>query len=193
MSAAPRLLAFAGSLRTGSFNKKLLKVAAEAATEAGAEVTVADLRDFPMPLYDGDIESSTGLPEPAKRLKALFLENDGLLIASPEYNGSMTAPLKNALDWVSRREGEEPPLAAYRGKTAALVSASPGALGGVRALVHVREVLLNMGVLVIPQRHALSRANTVFDEAGAMTDAQQEAAVMAVAAALVETTRKLAS
>ncbi|MBL27498.1 MAG: FMN reductase [Rhodospirillaceae bacterium] len=191
MTATPRVLAFAGSLRAGSFNKKLVKVAADAARQVGAEVTLIDLRDFPMPLYDGDIESSSGLPAEAQRLKALFLENDALLIASPEYNGSMTAPLKNALDWVSRREGDEPPLAAYRGKTAALVSASPGALGGIRSLGHVREVLLNMGVFVVPQRHALSRANTVFDDSGAMTDAQQEAAVMAVAATLVETTRKL--
>ena len=129
----PKITAFAGSLRTGSFNKKLLALAAAAARTAGAEVTTVDLRDLALPLFDQDLEAASGLPEGAKKFKALLRASDGLLIASPEYNSSLTAVLKNAIDWASRAESDdEPPLAAYRGKTAALCSASPGALGGLR-------------------------------------------------------------
>jgi chromate reductase len=119
MSTA-RILAFAGSLRTGSFNKKLARVAADLAKEAGAQATFVDLRDFQLPLYDGDIEETQGLPEGAKQLKGLMREHDGFLIASPEYNSSFTGALKNAIDWVSRAEADdEPPLVAFKGKLAA--------------------------------------------------------------------------
>ena len=122
----PRILAFAGSLRQGSYNKKLVKVAVEGARAAGAEVTLVDLREFPMPVYDADLETASGLPEHAKRLKKLFLEHDGLMISTPEYNSSIPGTLKNALDWVSRSEQGEPPLAAYAGKVGIFMSASPG-------------------------------------------------------------------
>ena len=122
----PKILAFAGSTRTESFNKKLIKIGVEGARTAGAEVTLIDLRDFPMPLYDGDLEAASGIPEHGKRLKKLFVEHDGLLISSPEYNSSIPGVLKNAIDWVSRPEPNEPPLVAFGGKVAALMSASPG-------------------------------------------------------------------
>jgi len=191
MTIEPRILAFAGSLRTGSFNKKLAAVAAGAAREAGAEVTLVDLRDYPMPIYDGDIEANEGLPENARALKRLFVAHHGFLIASPEYNSSITGVLKNTIDWISRREGGEPALVAFQGKTAGLVSASPGALGGIRAFGHVRAILSNIGVTVVPDRHALSRANTAFDEEGNLTDPDQHAAVARVARRLVDTTRRL--
>ena len=141
----PKILAFAGSTRTDSLNKKLARAAAAIAGEAGAEVTFVDLRDLALPLYDGDLEEASGLPEGARKLKALLRASDGFLIASPEYNSSVTAVLKNALDWASRAEtDDEPPLAAFRGKAAALLSASPGALGGLRGLVHLRAILGNM-------------------------------------------------
>src|SRR5438046_3669126 len=108
-----RMRAFAGSTRTNSYNKKLGMIAAEGARAAGAEVTLIDLRDFPMPLYDGDLEESSGIPEHGKRLKRLFLDHQGLLISSPEYNSSISGVLKNSFDWVSRSEPGEPPLAAY--------------------------------------------------------------------------------
>ena len=97
----PRILAFAGSLRGESFNKKLVPIAARAARDAGAEVTPIDLRDFPLPLFDQDLEAGQGMPEDGTRLKKLFTEHDGLLVASPEYNSSVTAALKNVIDWVS--------------------------------------------------------------------------------------------
>ena len=106
-----KILAFAGSTRTESFNKKLVKIAVEGARAAGAEVTLIDLRDFPMPLYDGDLEAASGLPENAKKVKQLMISHHGFLISAPEYNSSITAVLKNTFDWVSRPEtDDEPPL-----------------------------------------------------------------------------------
>src|SRR5262249_29719722 len=105
---APRILAFAGSTRRDSFNKKLAGIAADGARAAGAEVTFIDLRDYPLPLYDGDLEAEKGLPEQAQRLKKLFLDHDGLLISSPEYNSSISGVLKNTIDWVSRPVPGEP-------------------------------------------------------------------------------------
>ena len=125
--STPRILAFGGSLRNDSFNQKLAAIAAEGAREAGAEVTLISLRDFPMPLFDQDLEAEIGKPAEAKRLKALFLTHQGLLIASPEYNSSYSAALKNAVDWVSRGDGpDEPPISALAGKSAVLMAASPG-------------------------------------------------------------------
>ncbi|MEX2285719.1 MAG: NAD(P)H-dependent oxidoreductase, partial [Planctomycetaceae bacterium] len=164
--AAARILAFAGSLRKDSYNKRLVRIAAAGATAAGATVTLLDLRDFPLPLFDEDLEREQGLPENAANLKRLFIEHDGFLIASPEYNSSITGVLKNTIDWVSRRVEGEAPLVAYKGKTAALMSASPGALGGLRALVHVRAILGNIGVLVLPTQVAVPKAMEAFDADG---------------------------
>src|SRR5262245_14759187 len=130
----PRILAFAGATRTESFNKKLVKVVAGQVKDAGADVTTIDLRDYPMPLYDGDLEEQQGLPENAKKLKDLFKSHHGFLISAPEYNSSITGVLKNTIDWVSRPLPGEKRLEAYVGKTALLVAASPGALGGLRGL-----------------------------------------------------------
>ena len=137
----PRILAFAGSTRRESFNKKLVQSAAKGAREAGAEVTLIDLKDFPLPLFDQDLEAEQGMPDNGAKLKKLFIHHDGLLIASPEYNSSVTAVMKNAIDWVSRPAPGEPSLVAFRDKVATLMSASPGALGGLRGLVHVRSIL----------------------------------------------------
>src|SRR6266850_6331625 len=135
----PRILAFAGSTRRESINKKLVAIAARGAREAGAEVTLIELKDFPLPLFDQDLEAEQGMPENGKQLKKLFIDHDGLLIASPEYNSSITAVLKNAIDWVSRPAPGEPPLVAFRSKVATLMSASFGALGGRRGLDHIRS------------------------------------------------------
>lgn len=193
MSQAPKILAFAGSLREASFNKQLVRVAATGAIDAGAEVTVIDLRDFPMPLYDGDLEANEGLPEPVQRLKALFMEHQGLLIASPEYNGGMSAVLKNTIDWVSRSAEGEGALAAYKDKVAGLVATSPGRLGGLRGLVHIRQILSNIGVLVLPQQHALGGAGEAFDDEGALKDSAQQATVTGIGARLAHTIRSLES
>jgi NAD(P)H-dependent FMN reductase len=187
----PKILAFAGSTRTASYNKQLVWFAAEAARAAGAEVTLLDLRDYPLPLFDGDLEEQQGLPENAKKLKAIFREHNGLLIASPEYNSSLTAVLKNTIDWVSRAESDdEPALAAYHGKAAVLLSASPGALGGLRGLVHLRAILGNIGVIVLPDQVAVPKAHEVFDETGGLKDERSAKQVTRVVQGLVDFLKK---
>ncbi len=186
----PRILCFAGSLRRDSLNKKLARAAATAAEEAGAEVTFVDLKDLPMPIYDGDIESEQGIPDHAKKFKQLLKEHQGFLIASPEYNSSISAALKNVIDWASRAEPGEQPLECFVGKTAGLVAASPGALGGLRGLVTLRSILGNIRVVVIPEQHAISKAHEEFEEDGRLKP-KQEAAIKAVVARLVEVTRRL--
>lgn len=186
-----KLLAFAGSLRKGSYNKMLVRVAAAAAARAGAEVTTVDLKELALPVYDGDDEEAAGLPAGAKRLKKLMIESDGFLIATPEYNSSVPGGLKNAIDWASRTEGDEKDLLAFRGKSAAIFSASPGALGGMRSLSALRAILSNIGVLVIPQQLALPKAHEAFDESGALKDPKRHAAVEAEAKALVALVGKL--
>jgi chromate reductase, NAD(P)H dehydrogenase (quinone) len=173
----PRILALAGSLRRESFNKKLVAIAAHGAREAGAEVTLLDLKDFPLPLFDQDLEAEQGVPENGKKLKKLFIDHDGLLIASPEYNSSFPAVLKNAIDWVSRPAPGEPSLVAFRGKVATLMSASPGALGGLRGLVHVRSILGNIGVTVLPDQIAVAKAHEAFQPDGSLIDPKQQAGI----------------
>jgi len=188
----PRILAFGGSLRRDSFNQKLAIAAAVGAREAGAKVTVIALRDYPLPVFDQDFEAAEGMPVAAKQLKQLFREHHGLIIASPEYNSSITAALKNALDWVSRTEtGDEPPLVAFTGKTAILCAASPGGLGGLRGLVHVRAILGNIGVTVLPDQVAISQAHAAFRTDGSLTDEQQAAKVKNLGAQLAGHLAKL--
>lgn len=189
----PRILAFAGSTRTQSWNKKLVRAGAEAVRAAGAEVTLIDLRDLPMPLYDGDLEAAGGLPDAARKLKALMIEHHGFLIAAPEYNSSISAVLKNAIDWVSRPQPNEPSAVAFRGKVAALLAASPGNLGGVRGLFTVRQVLTTLGVLVLPTQFGLARASEAFAEDGSLKDPAQQKTVAGVAKELVTTVGKLAA
>lgn len=191
MSASPKILAFAGSAREKSWNKLLIKIAADGARAAGAEVTVADLRDYTMPLFDQDLESASGMPEAAKRFKDLMLASDGLLIAAPEYNSSITPLLKNVIDWCSRGGPGEPPLAAYAGKVVGLVSASPGALGGLRGLVHVRSIFSNINCLVIPEQVAIGKAMEAFNADGTLKDAKQQATVANIGARVANVIAKL--
>lgn len=190
--STPKILVFAGSTRSASYNKQLARFAAEAARGAGAEVTLLDLRDYTLPLFDEDLEEQQGLPENAKKLKALFRAHDAFIIASPEYNSSITAVLKNTIDWCSRSESDdEPALAAYRGKTALLLSASPGGFGGMRGLVHLRSVLGNIGVIVLPDQVAVPKAHEVFDSAGGIKDERTAGQVTRVVKGLVDFQSKL--
>ena len=149
---------------------------------------------FTLPVFDEDIEAASGLPEGARKLKALLRESDGFLIASPEYNSSITAALKNAIDWASRSGSEdEPPLTCYRGKVAALCSASPGALGGMRGLVHLRAILGNIGVIVLPEQLCIPTAHEAFDAAGKLKDARKAKQLASLARGLVEFLSKLKS
>ena len=183
----PRILAFGGSLRRDSYNQKLAAIAASGGREAGAQVTVIALRDFGLPLFDEDLEAASGMPEAAKRLKAIFREHNGLIIAAPEYNSSITAALKNAIDWVSRGESDdEPSLSALAGKTAVVCSASPGGLGGMRGLVHLRAILGNMGITVLPDQIAIGKAYEAFTPDGALADAKQQARAKALGSNLAK-------
>ena len=182
----PRILAFGGSLRADSYNQKLATIAAAAATSAGADVTLITLRDYRMPIFDEDLEKEEGMPESAARLKALFAEHDGLIIASPEYNSTITAALKNAIDWISRATTpDEPPLSVLKGKTAAILAASPGGYGGARGLVQLRPFLENIGITVLAGQVTIPKAYEAFDADGNLVDATQADAVKALAVELV--------
>jgi len=181
-----KILAFAGSEREGSYNKMILKIAAEEAGRTGATVTLIDLKNYPLPLYNADFEEKNGLPENAKKLKKLFLENNGLLLACPEYNSSITPLLKNTLDWVSRPEGSEIYLSCYKNKIAALISTSTGNLGGLRGLVTVRAMLENIGVIVLPEQISIINAIEAFDENGNLKDANRQEAIRKIGANLTK-------
>lgn len=190
--ATVKILAFAGSTRKDSLNKKLVQLAAQHSRDAGAEVTFIDLRDLPMPLYDGDLEAAGGIPENAKKFKNLLRDHAGLLISSPEYNSSISGVLKNAIDWASRPETDsETPLVCFKGKVAALMSASPGGLGGLRGLVHVRAILGNIGVIVLPDQLSISSANNAFDASGKLKDEGKTKQLKALASGLAQTLQKL--
>ena len=191
--AQPRILAFAGSARKDSLNKKLIGAAAASAQQAGAQVTLIDLASYDMPIYDGDLEQTDGVPDNAHKLKALFKSHDGLLISSPEYNSSISPLLKNVIDWVSRPVEGESQLECFKGKTAGLIAASPGALGGLRGLVHVRAILGNIGVHVIPDQRAVSKAHEAFNDDGTLKDEQTAQGIEQVAKALVHATAALHS
>jgi NAD(P)H-dependent FMN reductase len=154
-------------------------------------VTLVDLAEYPMPLFNQDLEAEAGLPETAVALKTLFLEHDGLLISSPEYNSSITPLLKNTIDWVSRQLPGEAALAAYKGKVAALVAASPGKLGGLRGLVHLRSILGNIGVLVLPDQMAIPEAHQAFTNDGRLKDERQQSTVEKIGRSLAELVGKL--
>jgi chromate reductase, NAD(P)H dehydrogenase (quinone) len=190
---APKILAFAGSLRRDSLNKKLARVAADAARTAGGDVTLIDLKDLPMPVYDGDLEAAEGIPPNAKKLKELMKAHPGFLIASPEYNTSIPGMLKNVIDWTSRSEKGEPPLACFDGKVAGLLSASPGALGGVRGLLTLRATLSGIRVLVIPEQVSVPKADQAFGPDGKLLDPKLNAAVEKLAKRLVEVVAKLSA
>jgi len=182
----PKILAFGGSLRTASFNQKAAALAAEGARGAGAEVTLIALRDFPLPVFDADLESASGMPENARKLKELFLSHDGLIIASPEYNGSITAALKNAIDWVSRATTEdEAPLVALSGKTAAILAASPGGYGGARSLAQLRIFLGNIRITVIEPQVTIPKAHEVIRDDGSFADEGIANSVRSLGSALV--------
>lgn len=189
-----RILAFSGSSRKDSINQKLVKISALAAEREGADVTVIDLADFPMPLYDQDLEAEQGIPKTALEFKKLLVEHHGILIASPEYNGAFSPLLKNAIDWASRAEsGDEPPLLAYKGKAASIMAASPGALGGLRGLVFLRMLLSNIGVLVLPEQQAIPKAFNAFSAEGHLKDPSQQMAVEKLGINLVQLINQLKS
>jgi chromate reductase, NAD(P)H dehydrogenase (quinone) len=191
MSSKPKILAFAGSARKGSFNKALVRIAAEGARGAGAEVTFIDYCDFPLPVYDQDCETERGIAEQALKVKDLFKEHDGFLISSPEHNSSISALLKNVIDWVSRPAEGEASLECFTGKVAILMAASPGGLGGLRGLNSVRSILSSLGTIVLPDQIAIPEAHLAFDDNGALKDSKKQERIAALGATLVRTVGKL--
>jgi len=178
-----KILAFSGSARQGSYNQALVAVAAEGARSAGAEVTLINLADYDMPLYRHEIEAA-GFPETVLAFKALLRSHDGLLIASPEYNGSYTPLLKNALDWASRSEAGEATYAVFKEKVAGVMAASPNSLGGIRSLAALRPLLEHLGVMVLPAQRGIRSADTAFDAAGNLLNERDRKAVEAIGAQL---------
>jgi NAD(P)H-dependent FMN reductase len=171
-----RLLFFAGSTRERSYNKKLARLAQHIATANGIEGVFVDLKDYPMPLYNGDLEAEQGPPQKAAEFKALLAEYQGVFIASPEYNSSVTPLLKNTIDWVTRvRAKGETGLEVYKTRVFAISGASPGYYGAMRSLLNLRQILaVGIGATVIPQQLALPRANDAFEEGGSLKDTAQQ-------------------
>ena len=172
MTAPTPLLVFAGSTRAGSWNRQLASAVGDMATAEGARVTRIELADFDVPLYNADLEAK-GTPRDVVRLKEIFYAHPAWLVCSPEYNGSYTALLKNTIDWVSSPikgdatwgSGSKP----FAGKVVGLLSASPGALGGLRSLSHFTPLLMNLQCWVAPRQFALSRAHEAFDPDGQLS------------------------
>lgn len=166
MSAEIKVMVFAGSTRQDSVNKKLAFEAAELARHMGAEVTMIDLKDYPIPFYDQDLETTEGMPANAKRLRQLMIQSDVIMIASPNYNSSLSAVLKNVIDWVSRSEMGRSSREAFKGKKVILMSASPGLGGGAKGLKHLREIIEKIGGTgtVLPQQISVAEAHKAFDE-----------------------------
>ncbi len=191
MTTSPKILVFAGSVREASLNKKLARLAARCVDEAGGAATLVDLRDYPIPIYDGDLEDREGMPRFAVSLRELFVSHHGLLIASPENNGSVSALTKNTLDWLSRDHQGRSGLEPYRGKVAALMGASPGGFGAISGLAHLRQILTKLTVLVIPEQVTLSKADEGFHRDGSFVDDRNLKAVAGVAKRLVEVTIRM--
>ena len=184
-------MAFAGSLRKQSYSRRALKAAIKGAERAGAEVTFVDLRDYPMPIYDPDAHERDGFDENALEFQRLLTLHDGLLIASPEYNGSLPAVLKNAIDWASRQSEKYDRSKVFRGKFAAMIAASEGSLGGIRSLAHLRGVLTSVGVNVLPKEVAVPFADDKFvDNAEEMIDEKMKGTLENLGASLVEMLKK---
>jgi chromate reductase, NAD(P)H dehydrogenase (quinone) len=166
LSAETQVLAFAGSTREGSQNKMLVKEAADIARQMGAKVTLIDLRDYAMPIYSSDLETSQGMPENAKKLRQLMINSNAIIIASPEYNGSIPGLLKNAIDWASRNENKGSSRDAFKGKKFAIMSASPGKSGGKNGLNHLRDILTAIGGEVISKQVSVPESFNAFNGQG---------------------------
>nr|BFD59428.1 NADPH-dependent FMN reductase [Bdellovibrio sp. CKG001]BFD62808.1 NADPH-dependent FMN reductase [Bdellovibrio sp. HM001]BFD66657.1 NADPH-dependent FMN reductase [Bdellovibrio sp. HAGR004] len=165
-----KVFLFAASLRKGSYNKKLIRIAAEhLRTLPFCEVDLCEFNDFPMPMYDGDLESSQGIPEGVQKLAQKIQSADAIVISSPEYNGSIPGTLKNALDWVSRIK----PLPIAK-KQILLIGASPGSLGGIRGNIHARTPFHILGTYLYPEYFGLAKADSAYDEKDQLIDAKQD-------------------
>jgi len=190
----PKILVFAGSTRTGSFNAKLAALAAKELALTGADVTRISLVDYPLPIYNADDETESGPPAHARNLKRMMMEHHGVFIASPEYNASVTPLLKNTIDWISRvRERGEPPLAVFKNRAFALGGASDSPYGALRSLMALRQVLeLGCGALVLPEQITVFRASEAFDEMDNLKEERAVASLKRVVQRLADAAREMA-
>jgi chromate reductase, NAD(P)H dehydrogenase (quinone) len=190
----PKILVFAGSIRSGSHNARLAALAAKELALAGADVSHISLQDYPLPIYNGDDEVDTGVPAPARNLKRMMAGHQGVFIASPEYNASIAPLLKNTIDWISRvRERGEPPLAVFKDRAFALGGASDGVFGALRSLMALRQVLeLGCGALVLPEQITVFRASEAFDEMDNLKEERAAASLKRVVARLADAAREMA-
>ncbi|MCB1459505.1 MAG: NAD(P)H-dependent oxidoreductase [Nitratireductor sp.] len=183
----PKILIVPGSNRSGSHNVRLAGTIAKHLSRLECEVARISLADYPMPIYDGDLEGQKGQPENARKLARLFHEHDGIVLVSPEYNTSLTPLMKNMIDWISRVGSDQHgKLVPYRGKIFAIASASPGGYGGIRGLNHLRAILVNVGALVLSEQLAVANAENAFDEMDELTDKRASGFLDAMARSLVE-------
>ena len=183
----PKILAFAGSLREKSYNRRVLKVAVEGAKRAGAEVDIIDLRDFPLPIFNSDDLDKNGFEPKALEFQVLLSQYNGLLVASPEYNGSIPGGLKNVIDWASRKSERFGLNEVFKNKCAAMITASPGSFGGIRCLAHLRQVLSLMGCNVLPSEIAVPFVAQKFDgDSEAITDEKTRDLLEGLGAALTD-------
>ena len=187
----PRILAFSGSIRRDSLNQKLIQIASKDVREAGGEVTVINLKDYQMPVFNQDLEDEDGIPHSVLKLKEIFRDHQGLLIASPEYNGSLTSALKNTIDWLTRPQDGFPPLDCFNGKVAALLATSPGARGGLVGLSHLRAILTHIKTIVIPHQVAVPNAHQALETNERIEPESIHEMVRHQAVQLVETTRRM--
>ena len=187
----PKILVMSGSTRTGSHNSRLAALVAKELTLLDAEVTRISLQDYPLPLYDADLDARAGQPANAVKLKHMIMAHHGVFIASPEYSASVTPVLKNAIDWVSRvRERGDPTYAAYKNRVFAISSASTGRAGGLRSLMALRQILeLGCGALVIPEQVAIPMADQAFDERDNIVDVGTANLLRAQLARLIDMAR----
>jgi NAD(P)H-dependent FMN reductase len=185
---APKILVIPGSLRTGSYNVRLAALATKELALAEADVTRISLADYPLPLYDADLEAKSGPPHSAVQLKRMIAAHQGIFIATPENNASVPALVKNAIDWISRvRERGEAPLAVFKHRVFALGAASPGPFGGMRSLLAIRQILeIGCGALVIPEQVTVARADQAFDDMDNLKDEQLAAALKTVVRRLID-------
>jgi NAD(P)H-dependent FMN reductase len=186
-----RILVLSGSIRAASFNTRLAGLVAKRAALEGADVAQISLADYPLPIFDQDLEKEKGVPQEARRLKTLFQRHDAIFIASPEYNTAVTPLLKNTLDWVSRlSDSGEPPAAAFRNRVFALGAASPGALGGIRGLMGLRTILeIGLGALVIPEMVTVPNAGSAYDEHDDLTNERASEMLKTMVARMIEEAR----
>ncbi len=192
MAKKLKVLALAGSLREHSYSKRVIKTAVKGAEDAGADVTYIDLRDFPMPIYNEDDDKQKGFDENALKLQRILSENHGLIICSPEYNGSLSGALKNAIDWTSRPNDEFKMGEVFAGKIGAIITESPGGFGGIRCLGHLRSILSILGVNVLSSEIAVGKVHELFaGNEQMMTDEKMKNLLENLGASLVDTLGKI--